>query len=41
MATCCAYFRAGTKIAKGTHLMHLEESRGELYRAVINFLQTN
>lgn len=26
------------KIAKGTHLMHLEESRGDLYRATIAFL---
>ena len=28
-----------TKIAKGTHLMHLEESRGELHRAARNFLR--
>ncbi|WP_170181990.1 alpha/beta fold hydrolase [Phreatobacter stygius] len=27
------------KIARGTHLMHLEESRGDLYRATIAFLQ--
>ncbi|MGL4290076.1 MAG: alpha/beta hydrolase [Phreatobacter sp.] len=27
------------KIAKGTHLMHLEESRGDLYRATIAFLK--
>lgn len=27
------------KIAKATHLMHLEESRHELYRAAIDFLQ--
>ncbi|WP_204314709.1 hypothetical protein, partial [Stenotrophomonas maltophilia] len=26
------------KVAKGTHLMHLEESRGDLYRAAIAFL---
>lgn len=32
--------KTDTKIAKGTHLMHLEESRGELYRASIKFLQT-
>jgi pimeloyl-ACP methyl ester carboxylesterase len=30
-----------SKIAKGTHLMHLEESRGELYRVSIEFLQAN
>lgn len=27
------------KIARGTHLMHLEESRGDLYRASIAFLE--
>jgi pimeloyl-ACP methyl ester carboxylesterase len=27
------------KIAKGTHLMHLEESRAELYGAALNFLR--
>jgi pimeloyl-ACP methyl ester carboxylesterase len=29
------------KIAKATHLMHLEESRGELYRAAVNFLDAD
>jgi pimeloyl-ACP methyl ester carboxylesterase len=29
------------KIAKATHLMHLEESRGELYRAAVNFMDAN
>jgi pimeloyl-ACP methyl ester carboxylesterase len=32
--------KTDTKIAKGTHLMHLEESRGELYQTSIKFLQT-
>jgi hypothetical protein len=27
-----------SKIAKATHLMHLEENRGELYRAALDFL---
>jgi pimeloyl-ACP methyl ester carboxylesterase len=31
--------KTDTKIAKATHLMHLEERRGELYQAAINFLQ--
>jgi pimeloyl-ACP methyl ester carboxylesterase len=33
--------KTDTKIAKATHLMHLEENRGDLYRAAINFLQAN
>jgi len=31
--------KTDTKIARATHLMHLEENRGELYRAAANFLQ--
>lgn len=31
--------KTDTKIAKATHLMHLEESRTQLYRAAANFLQ--
>ncbi len=30
--------KADIKVSKGTHLMHLEEGRGELYRAALNFL---
>jgi pimeloyl-ACP methyl ester carboxylesterase len=30
--------RTDVKIAKGTHLMHIEESRGELHRAALDFL---
>jgi pimeloyl-ACP methyl ester carboxylesterase len=35
----CAPETRDVKIAKGTHLMHLEESRGALYRATIAFLE--
>jgi pimeloyl-ACP methyl ester carboxylesterase len=38
-ALTSAPLKTDTKIAKATHLMHLEESRGELYRAAIKFLQ--
>jgi pimeloyl-ACP methyl ester carboxylesterase len=31
--------KTDTKIAQATHLMHLEEKRGELYRAAADFLR--